>query len=174
MENDLYSRIVRERTSLEELGTKIPGFRGYMEMTARRQADRLIRDHVANQLRQQLNRLVNIEKTLLDAGGLTYMSKTRSVKTKFQTFIDRIASDTAGYSGFFDAVKIGEDDLAVIYSFDAALLDYEDKFGAALTALDDAAKTNTGVEDKIRTLDALTIEANQAYGLRENVLMGIE
>jgi hypothetical protein len=99
MENDLYSKIVRERTSLEELGTRIPGFRGYMEMTARRQADRMIRDHVANQLRQQLNRLVNIEKTLLDPGGLSYMSKTRSVKTKFQTFIDRIASDTAGYSG---------------------------------------------------------------------------
>jgi hypothetical protein len=72
-----------------------------------------------------------------------------------------------------DAVKIGEDDLAVIYSFDAALLDYGDKFGAALTALDDAAKTNTGVEDKIRALDTLTIEANQAYDLRENVLTSI-
>ena len=119
MENDLYSKIVRERGSLEKLGAKLPGFRGYVEMSARRQADRMMRDHVATQLRQQLNRLVNIEKMLLDGGGLSYMSKTRSAKTKFQTFIDRIASDTAGYSGFFDAVKIDENDLAVIYSFDA-------------------------------------------------------
>jgi hypothetical protein len=174
MENDLYSKIVSERGSLEELGAKIPGFRGYMEMTARRQADRMIRDHVVGKLRAQLNRLVTIEKMLLDAGGLSYMSKTRSAKTKFQTFIDRIASDVAGYSGFFDAVKIGEDDLAIIYAFDKALLDYEGSFSAKLSALEQAAMSGEGIDEKIRDLDALTIEANQAYGLRENVLMGIE
>jgi hypothetical protein len=174
MENDLYSKIVRERVSLEKLGEKLPGFRGYVEMSARRQADRMLRDHVVTQLRQQLNRLVNIEKMLLDAGGLSYMSKTRSAKTKFQTFIDRIASDTAGYSGFFDAVKIDENDLAVIYSFDAALLDYVTKFSAALDALESAAASNEGVDGKIRALDGLTIEANQAYSLRENVLMDIK
>jgi hypothetical protein len=174
MENDLYSRIVRERGSLEKLGERLPGFRGYMEMSARRQADRMIRDHVVTQLRQQLNRLVNIEKMLLDAGGLSYMSKTRSAKTKFQTFIDRIASDTAGYSGFFDAVKISEEDLAVVYSFDTALLDYVTKFSAALDALESATAGNDGVDEKIRALDALSVEANQAYSLRENVLMDIK
>ncbi|RPI98505.1 MAG: hypothetical protein EHM39_07890 [Chloroflexi bacterium] len=174
MQNDLYSKIVRERTSLEELGLKIPGFRGYMEMTARRQADRMIRDDVARKLQTQLSRLVNIEKMLLDAGGLSYMSKTRSAKTKFQTFIDRITSDTAGYSGFFDAVKIDEEDLAVIYSFDAALIDYADKLAEKLNALEQAAAANEGIDAQIRELDALTVEANQAYNLRENVLLGIE
>jgi hypothetical protein len=174
MENDLYSKIVAERGSLEELGAKIPGFRGYMEMSARRQADRMIRDEVTARLRQQLTRLVNVEKMLLDAGGLSFMSKTRSAKTKFQTFIDRIASDTAGYSGFFDAVKISGDDLAVIYAFDAALLNYVTKFSAGLDALQNAATANEGVDEQIRALDALTIEANQAYSLRENVLMDIK
>ena len=56
-------------------------------------------------------------------GGLAYMSKTRSAKSKFQTFVDRIATDAPGYSGFLDAIKIGPDDLAVIYSFDQALLE---------------------------------------------------
>jgi hypothetical protein len=174
MESDLYSRIVRERGSLEKLGEKLPGFRGYLEMSARRQADRMVRDHVATQLRQQLNRLVNIEKMLLDAGGLSYMSKTRSAKTKFQTFIDRIATDTPGYSGFFEAVKIGSDDLAIIYAFDQALLDYVTKFGEALDSLQTAATTNEGINEAIANLDALTIEANDAYGLRENVLKGLE
>lgn len=171
--DDLYSRIVRERGSLERLVARIPGFRGYMEMTARRQADRLIREHVVVQLKTQLNRLSEIEKVLLDAGGLSFMSKTRSAKTKFQTYIDRIATDAPGYSGFFDAVKIGPDDLGVIYAFDEALLDYEDKFALTLDALRDAALRGEGVEEGIRTLDALTVEANDAYGLRENVLMGI-
>ena len=172
--DDLYSKIVRERGSLERLVARIPGFRGYMEMTARRQADRLIREHVADQLKVQLNRLVEAEKMLLDAGGLSFMSRTRSAKTKFQTFIDRIATDAPGYSGFFDAVKVGEDDLSVVYAFDLALLDYVEKFALTLEALRDAVLRGEGIEEAIRTLDALTIEANEAYGLRENVLKGIE
>lgn len=172
--NDLYARIVRERGKLESLVAKVPGFRGYMEMTARRQADRLIREHVAEQLKLQLNRLPTIEKQLLDQGGLAYMSKTRSVKTKFQTFIDRVATDTPGYSGFFDALKIGPEDLEVVYAFDAALLDYADKFKEKLDALQDAALAGQGVDEAIRELDALTIEANEAYSLRDSVLKGIE
>ena len=172
--DDLYSRIVRERGSMERLLARIPGFRGYMDMNARRQADRMIRDYVSGQLKTQLNRLSSIETMLLDGGGLAFMSKTRSVKSKFQTFVDRVATDTPGYSGFFDALKIGPDDLAVIYSFDQALLDYVDKFKEKLDALRDAAMKNEGIDEAIRELDALTIEANEAYNLRENVLNGIE
>jgi hypothetical protein len=145
-----------------------------MELNARRQADRMIREHVADQLRQQLNRVATIEKGLLDAGGLSYMSKTRSAKTKFQTFVDRIATHAPGYSGFYDAVKIGPDDLAVIYAFDQALLDYVDKFKQKLDALQAAATKNEAVDQAIQDLDALTIEANEAYSLRENVLKEIQ
>ncbi|MBN1563641.1 MAG: hypothetical protein JXA10_07375 [Anaerolineae bacterium] len=170
--NDLYSKIVQDRGSLQNLAAKMPGFRGYMELSARRQADRMMREHVADQLRQQVTRLANIEKLLVDAGGLSYMSKTRSAKTKLQTFVDRIATDTPGYSGFFDAVKIKPTDLEIIYAFDQALLDYVTKFGAALDELQNAALANSGVNEAIASLDALTIEANEAYGLREDVLNG--
>ncbi|HVO72359.1 MAG TPA: hypothetical protein VMT24_20060 [Aggregatilineaceae bacterium] len=172
--DDLYTRIVSQRGSTEKLFARLPGFRGYMELNARRQADRMMREHVADQLRQQLNRVATLEKSLLDAGGLSYMSKTRSAKTKLQTFIDRIATDAPGYSGFYDAVKIGPNDLAVIYAFDQALLDYEDKFKQKLDALQAAATKNEGIEQAIRDLDALTIEANEAYSLRENVLNKIQ
>jgi hypothetical protein len=172
--DDLYSRIVAQRGSVEGVLARLPGFRGYMDMNARRQADRMMRDYVADQLKQQLNRLTNIEKMLLDAGGLAYMSKTRSAKTKFQTLIDRIATDTPGYSGFFDALKVGPDDLEVIYAFDEALLHYVETFREKLDALQDAAMKNDGIDEQISVLDALTIEANEAYSLRENVLKGIQ
>lgn len=172
--DDLYARIVRERGKLESLMEKVPGFRGYLDMSARRQADRLIREHVAEQLKLQLNRLPNIEKVLLDQGGLSHMSKTRSVKTKMQTFVDRIATDTPGYSGFFDAVKIDAEDLEVAYAFDRALLDYVDKFKDKLDVLYDAALQGEGVDEAIRDLDTLAVEANEAYHLRDSVMKGIE
>jgi hypothetical protein len=172
--DDLYTKIVNGRGGMEDLFAKIPGFRGYMEKTARRQADRLIREHVAAKLREQLNRLAQIEKALVDAGGLKYMSDTRSAKTKFQTFIDRIATDTPGYSAFFEAVKVTEEDLQVVYAFDEALLNYVDAFKTKLEALDAAVQSAEGVPEAIRALDALTVEANEAYSLRDGVLQGIE
>lgn len=172
--DDLYTKIVNGRGGLEDLVAKLPGFKGYMEKSARRQADRLMREHVAGKLREQLNRLAQIEKALLDAGGLKFMGDTRSAKTKFQTFIDRIATDAPGYSGFFDAVKITGEDLQVIYAFDEALLGYVEQFGTKLAALDTAVHNEVGVVDAIRELDRLTVEANEAYSLREGVLNGIE
>lgn len=174
MVDDLYAKIVGQRGGMQKLVARIPGFRGYSEMSARRQADRLIREYVAGELKQQLNRLPTIEKMILDEGGLAHMSKTRSAKSKFQTFVDRVATDVPGYSGFFDAMKVGSDDLEVIYAFDYALMEYVDAFKGKLDALQEAATTGQGVEEAIRTLDALTIEANQAYDMRENVLKGIE
>lgn len=172
--DDLYSRIVRDRGKVENLLAKVPGFRGYMELNARRQADRLIREHVAAQLQQHVTRFTTIEKALLDAGGLSYMTKTRSAKTKLQTFIDRVATDAPGYSGFFDAIKIGPQDLEIIYAFDKALLEYVDKLGERVSDLQQAAQSGEGVDEAIRDLDALALEANEAYRLREDVLKGLE
>ena len=171
--DDLYSRIVRDRGKMENMLARLPGFRGYMELNARRQADRMIREHVADQLQQQVTRFTAIEKTLLDAGGLSYMSQTRSAKTKLQTFVDRVATDAPGYSGFFDAIKIGAQDLEIVYAFDKALLDYVDKIGERVSALQKAAQSGEGVDDAIRHLDALALEANEAYRLREDVLKGL-
>ncbi len=171
--NDLYSRIVQDHGKVENLIARIPGFSGYLEMNARRQADRMIREHVADKLKEQLARLAQIENTLLDAGGMSYMTKTRSAKTKFQTLIDRISTSSPGYSGFFDAIKIGPDDLQVVYAFDEAMLDYAVKIGEKLDALAAAAASGEGIGEAIAALDALTVEANQAYSLREDVLKGL-
>jgi hypothetical protein len=53
-------------------------------------------------------------------------------------------------------------------------LDYVDSFSEKLDALQDAAVKNENVDEPIRELDMLTIEANQAYNLREDVLKGLE
>jgi hypothetical protein len=172
---DLYDRIVKQRGSFEQLIARLPGFRGYKEASDRRNADRQMRDHIVKLLKEQLKKLVDVEKDMLKAGGLSQASKTKDAKRKFQTFIDRINTAMPGYAGFFDAKKVGPDELAKIYNFDSALLDYVDKFKDAIDALEKAAKGKAGdaLEDAVDALEALGSEANEAYGLRENVLTEI-
>ncbi len=171
--DDLYQRIVKDRRGFTWLAGKLPGFAGYMEMTSRRTADRLVRDHVAGQLKTLLVRFASIETDMIRSGGIGNMSASKSVKTKFQTLIDRIATDAPGYSGFFAATRIGGDELENIYAFDEAMLRYEESIGAALDLLSKAVSANDGVVQAISSLDTLMQEANAAYDLREDILKGI-
>lgn len=172
--SELYDQIVSDRGSFERLLARIPGFRGYIDKAARRTADRMIRDHVADLLTQRINRLVVLEKRLLDNNGLSYMSKTNSVKTKLQTYRDRVKAAAPGYSGFMEAVKIEAEELERLYSFDEAQLRYADRFAEALDALESAISSNSGIEEAIASLDQLTIEANEVFSLREAVLTDLD
>ena len=167
---DLYQRIVGQRSSLENLMAKVPGFRGYKEASDRRAADRMIREHVVGLLKEQMKRLKSVEKKILAGGGLEHATDTRSAKMSFQSFIDRVNTAAPGYSGFFDAKKVGPDELAKIYAFDAALITYVDKFREKIDALGKAAKEPDSLATAISDLETLVQEANSAYALRDNVL----
>ena len=167
---DLYQRIVGQRSSLQNLMAKIPGFRGYQDASERRAADRMIREHIVVLLKEQMARLVSVEKKMLASGGLAHAADTRNAKMNFQTFIDRVATATPGYAGFFDAQKVGPDELAKIYAFDAALIGYVDKFREKIDIFEKAAQANDGVPAAISDLEALIQEANAAYAMRSNVL----
>lgn len=171
--SDLYNQIVSQRGSFERLVARIPGFRGYVDKGARRTADRMLRDHIAEQLSQRINRLTQISGALLDKGGLSYMSKIQGAQTKLQTYRDRVKAAAPGYSGFAEAVKVDAEALERIYSFDEALVRYLDRFDDALNTLEASASSGEGVDDAIANLSKLATEANDAFSLREDVLTNI-
>ncbi len=171
--DDLYEKIVSQRRGFSWLVGKMPGFRGYMENTSRRTADRMMRDHVAKELQGLLDTLSSAEKSLVESGGLSYMNRTKSIRTKFQTLIDRIATDAPGYSGFFAANRITPDDLEAVYAFDEAMLRYTDEFNESIQNLQTAIRSKADIDSAITQLDDLTVEANRAYDLREDILRGI-
>lgn len=171
--SELYDKIVGQRGSFERLIARIPGFRGYLDKDARRSADRMLRDYIAGELAKRVNRLVELQKTLLDKNGLAYMSEITSVRTKMQTFHDRVKTAAPGYSGFFEKVKVGSEELEKIYSFDEAQIQYADKFDEALGALQQAISANAGIDEALSGLDRLAVEANEAFSMRDDVLTNL-
>jgi len=171
--SELYDRITSQPGSLERLLKRIPGFTGYLDKKARRTADRMLRDHIADELSRRVQRLNDIEKTILDNGGLSYMSKTSDAKSKLQHFRDLIKTAAPGYSGIMEAIKIGPDEMDKLYSFDEALIAYADKFDGVLNTLAKAATDKTGIDEAIAGLNALTTEATDAYSLRDDVLTNL-
>jgi hypothetical protein len=172
--SELYDRIVNERSGMGKLFASLPGFKGYLDKAARRTADRMLRDYIAEQLAGRINRLASIEKTILNNGGLTHMAKTSSLKNKLQIFHDRVKTATPGYSGFFAAVKIEEDELEKLYAFDEAQVRYLDRLNEGLDSLNQAAAANEGIDAAADALDVIATEANQAFALREEVITNLD
>ncbi len=171
--SELYDQIVSQKGRLQNLAERIPGFRGYLDNKARREADRMLRDYIADMLSIRINRFVEVEKQILKAGGMAYMSETSSAKTKLQTYHDRVKAAAPGYSGFFAMIDVTPDKLEALYSFDESQVRYVDKLDEAIAALSSAASANEGIDAAITAVDRLAIEANEAFSLREDVLTGL-
>lgn len=173
MSNDLYNKIVSQRGPLEQWFARIPGFRGYQEKQARRTSDTTLRQYLASEVENRINRLVRIEKLILDTLGMSFLSKTRDVKGQIQLYHDRIATAAPGYSGMWAQMKIGSEELETIYAFDEAQVRYIDKFDMALDKLQKAVAEKDGVEMAIYELGEVTAEANEAFKLRDDVLTNL-
>jgi len=170
MASDLYNQIVSQRGSLERLVARIPGFRGYQDKTARRTADSMLRDYIAAQIQQRIDRLVRIEKLILDTLGTANLSQTRDVKANIQLFHDKIRTAAPGYTGMWSQMKIGPEELDKLYAFDEAQIVYVDKIDLALDRLQEAVINREGVEAAIFNLNEVVAEAIAAYDLRQDVL----
>src|SRR5690349_4200306 len=105
---DYREKVFNEADPLKQLMMKIPGFQGYYNKEMRRDADKLLRDHLAGQLAQQRDRLSQIQSNLVQAKAFETVGQLDRAMSKLQTLIDRIRTATYGYAGLFDAAKVDE------------------------------------------------------------------
>jgi hypothetical protein len=168
--SELYDQIMSQKGSLEKIVMKIPGFKGYQDKQTRRKADTMLRDFIAKQIADCVQKMVRIEKLILDNVGMQYMQKTRNVKGKIQLYHDRVDTAVPGYSGMWAQMKIGAEELEEIYSFDEAQVIYVEKVDAALDALQQTVLNQDGIDLAIMEVDAAVTEALDAFALRDDIL----
>lgn len=167
---DLFQKITDSKSALEKLASKIPGFGGYLEKESRRDADKLLRDTVANRYTEQLSRISSLQTQLINTGGIEHIDELQDAATRLQRFIDMVKTAAYGYSGFFDAVKVKEEELGKLYAFDNALLEDVAKVTAAVDNIE-ASIGSDGLPAAIRNLITLIAESNDAFERRREVLL---
>jgi hypothetical protein len=167
----LLDQVKDQMSGFEQLVAKIPGYKGYKEKELRREADKLLRDHIVNRLRTVKTQLDGLQQDLMGVGKFDLLDETGSAATQIQTFIDRVRTAAYGYSGLFDAVKVKEDELDRVYEFDNALIGYADRIESAIS------NARAGVEGEdaralILMVRDLAREANATFDERQDVLRG--
>ena len=140
--SDMYEEVSEDQDPIKKLASKIPGFSGYIERENRRAADKLLRESIADRYDEIWTKISALQKDLASNQSLEYLDELETAAMKVQTFKDKIRTAAYGNSGFFDAIKINEEELVRLYEFDLALLENADTVQHAV----DNVQTSTGEE----------------------------
>jgi hypothetical protein len=172
---DMYDKIEGESTILGKIASKIPGFSGYIEKSRRREADQILRETIASRLEEVRIQLGGVHQILSRdiIKAIDHAEPLGQADTRLMGLIGKVRDAPQGYAGFFDAVKVKEDDLARVYAFDEAMLAYSDQIAANVGAVEKAVDMDGDISGSIRSLDSSLREANTAFNSRQEILTGV-
>jgi hypothetical protein len=168
---DLREKVAGALGGLEQLVVKIPGYKGYKEKEMRREADKLLREHLARQFEEQRRRIPELQKQLISSGRIGFLDDLEDGGLKLQILIDRLKTASYGYAGFFDAVKVKEKQLDALYDFDNALVDEVPKVAAGINNVSEAIVAKGSVAEAIANLVSTIQGINDTFSKRQDVIL---
>ena len=170
---DIKSKLADTQGALEELIHHIPGYTGYKEKEERREADKQLRMVLAQRFQEQRDRLAEVQRQLTETGRLASIVTLERSMMKLQLLIDRLRTAAYGYSGFFDAVKVREQQLEALHKFDAAIAEQVQHIRELIDQLAEAAakewETGTMANDLVAALE----KVNALFSRRQDVILGV-
>jgi hypothetical protein len=171
---DMQETVDSSLTSLERLAKMVPGYKGYKEKELRREADKLLRTQLSNDLDEQRQRLSGLQMQLVSQVQLEYVDDLERAVMKLQLLVDRIRTASYGYAGLFDAVKVKEPQLDALYDFDIQMFDSVHEIAADIDDVASAISAKEGIGLAIAELVVTAEQANMTFGHRNEAILQAE
>ena len=140
MSDEFVSSAKDNMGAVEALIVGLPGINGYVDKEVRRDADKRVRTMIASRLDEQKQALFAIQRKLAKGGGLKHLDEVDGAIQKLQLLSDRMKTASYGYAGFFDPVRVKEEELNALHRFDVAL-------AARTVEVEDAVRALAGAAD---------------------------
>lgn len=135
---DLRDKVEEDRGLIKKIQLCIPGFRGYRQKEDIRIADSMLRQQIADELKNTV--LLPLEMTREAASRaleLDLMNDLAAVISQAKTAEAKIRHAEQGYTGISPAARIKKTELNALYEYDLALID-------GIRGLGDLAKAASG------------------------------
>ena len=173
--NDVTSNVQGQMNLPEKIASFIPGFRGYKEKELRRESDRLIRNHLYMKLTIEKNELRDIEQKLADRRYFDVLTDMDRLLAKMDRVVEKVNHASEGYSGFFDAVKVREENLDHMIDFDNKLLDGANALTTEIDAFkaDLASGVTTNLKTRVQNVTDKLESLENTFDQRNEVILGV-
>jgi hypothetical protein len=168
--DQILSKITDSKDLLTRIGSKIPGFSGYIERQERRASDKMLRDTIHQRTMAQHKRISELQNELISEGAISFLDDLEKASIRLQTFADRIRTATRGYSAVFEAIKIDEEALNKILQYDNSLLDMTEKVSTAIDHVQASMGTD-GLKAAISNLQTVAQECIDAFNKRDEIVL---
>jgi len=154
---DIDRKLDDRKGIFNKLLNMIPGYTGYSRREARREADKKLRDDIANELnlaRQKIDALIG---DLSAAGQIMMLSDVGRLLKRIERVADLIRYAPHGESAFMALDTIGEEQLETLYFYDYELKEKAAAIAGDVAALQaaDPSALKTAIKDIMEKLDNL-------------------
>jgi len=159
----------------ERILAAIPGFHGYKEKELRRESDKLIRNHLYRKLSKSKNDLKSVFQKLSDRRYFDVLTDMDRLMAKVDRVTAKVDHASYGYSGFFDIVKVKEENLDRMIAFDNKLVDAAEVLAADVDVFKaEIAKGETkDVKEKVQSIADKFEAFEETFDKRAEVILGV-
>jgi len=171
----VYEKAKKQMRLSERILAAIPGFRGYKEKELRRESDRLVRNHLYRKLSTAKSDLRDVFQKLSDRRLFEALTDLDRLVAKFDRVAAKIDHASYGYAGFFDVVKVTEENLDRMVDFDNQLTDDVEKIVNEVEAFktevmkQEIKKAKERIQHLVETLEAF----EETFDKRGEVILGV-
>jgi len=172
---DIYEKGKKQMRLSERILAEIPGFRGYKEKELRRESDKLIRNHLYRKLSEAKGDLKDVFQKLSDRRLFEVLTDMDRLTAKMDRIAEKVNHASYGYAGFFNIVKIKEENLDRMIDFDNQLVDDVDKIVNEVDAFKSEVMKQEvkKAKDRIQHLTETLGVFEEAFDKREEVILGV-
>lgn len=172
---DLYEKAKKGMRLSERILAAIPGFRGYKEKELRRESDRLIRSHLHRRLSEAKSDLRDVFQRLSDRRLFEVLTDVDRLVARFDRVAAKVDHASYGYTGFFDVIKVQEENLDKMIDFDNRLVD---EVGRIVDEVETFKSEVTKAEVKrakehVEHLEAALESLEETFDKRGEVILGV-
>jgi hypothetical protein len=172
---DVYAQSKSQMRLSERIVAALPGFRGYKEKELRRESDKLVRNNLYLKLTKEKDDIRVISQKIADKRYMDVLTDMDRLTAKMDRITEKVNHASYGYAGFYDIVKIKEENLDRMITFDNQLLDEVNALTAAIDDLKTQLLNNNfaNLKDKIQTVSDKFELLEDSFDKREQVIQGV-
>jgi hypothetical protein len=150
-------------------------FRGYKEKELRRESDKLVRNNLYLKLTKGKDNVKSISQKIADKRYMDVLTDIDRLNAKMDRITEKVNHASYGYAGFYDIVKVKEENLDRMITFDNQLLDEVNALTASIEELKTQLLSNNfaNLKDKIQTIADKFELLEDTFDKREQVISGV-
>ena len=171
----MYAEAKNQMRLGERIVAAIPGFRGYKEKELRRESDKLIRNHLYLKLSKAKNELKSVFQKLSDRRYFDVLTDMDRLVAKFDRVAAKVNHASYGYAGFFNIVKVKEENLDRMIEFDNQLVYATEGLAADVNAFKAEIKRGEtkNLKEKIQQIVDKIETFEETFDKRGEVILGV-